>query len=38
VAASHADEVVFLADGRIVDRMESPTADRVLDRIKQLGE
>ncbi|MFC4504451.1 MULTISPECIES: ABC transporter ATP-binding protein [Streptomyces] len=33
-AAAHADEVVFLADGRLVDRMESPTADRVLDRLK----
>jgi putative ABC transport system ATP-binding protein len=37
VAASHADEVVFLADGRIVDRMDLPTAERVLDRIKELG-
>jgi putative ABC transport system ATP-binding protein len=36
-AASHADEVVFLADGRIVDRMDQPTAERVLDRIKDLG-
>ncbi|MER5427761.1 ABC transporter ATP-binding protein [Streptomyces sp. NPDC002588] len=34
VAAAHADDVVFLADGRLVDRMESPTADRVLDRMK----
>ncbi|MET7361269.1 ABC transporter ATP-binding protein [Streptomyces sp. NPDC005562] len=34
VAAAHADEVVFLADGRLVDRMEEPTADRVLDRLK----
>ncbi|MEJ8668126.1 ABC transporter ATP-binding protein [Streptomyces sp. NBC_01614] len=34
VAAAHADEVVFLADGRLVDRMESPTADKVLDRMK----
>ncbi|MFC4469493.1 ABC transporter ATP-binding protein [Streptomyces xiangluensis] len=34
VAAAHADEVVFLADGRLVDRMTSPTADRVLDRMK----
>jgi putative ABC transport system ATP-binding protein len=37
VAASHADEVVFLADGRVVDRVDAPTADRVLDRIKSLG-
>ncbi|MPY47359.1 ABC transporter ATP-binding protein [Streptomyces acidicola] len=34
VAAAHADEVVFLADGRLVDRMESPTAEAVLDRMK----
>ena len=34
VAAAHADEVVFLADGRLVDRMEAPTADKVLDRMK----
>jgi putative ABC transport system ATP-binding protein len=34
VAAAHADKVVFLADGRLVDRMEAPTAQRVLDRLK----
>ncbi|MGB6058102.1 MAG: ABC transporter ATP-binding protein [Microthrixaceae bacterium] len=34
VAASHADSVLFLADGNIVDRMEEPTAQRVLDHIK----
>ncbi|WP_330456166.1 ABC transporter ATP-binding protein [Streptomyces sp. NBC_00820] len=34
VAAAHADEVLFLADGRLVDRMSSPTADKVLDRMK----
>ena len=37
VAASHADRVVFLADGRIVDEMRDPTADRILDRMKDLG-
>jgi putative ABC transport system ATP-binding protein len=37
VAAAHADAVVFLADGRIVDDMADPTAERVLDTIKQLG-
>jgi putative ABC transport system ATP-binding protein len=37
VAAAHADEVVFLADGRIADRMDQPTAERVLDRIKSFG-
>ena len=34
VAAAHADEVVFLADGRLVDRMEAPTPETVLDRMK----
>ncbi|SBT95207.1 putative ABC transport system ATP-binding protein [Streptomyces sp. DI166] len=33
-AAAHADEVVFLADGRLVDRMTAPTAEKVLDRMK----
>ena len=35
-AAAHADAVVFLADGRIVDHMADPTADRVIDTIKRL--
>jgi putative ABC transport system ATP-binding protein len=34
VAASYADTVLFLADGRIVDSMSTPTATRVLDRMK----
>lgn len=34
VAASYAGRVVFLADGRIVDDMAAPTADRVLERMK----
>jgi putative ABC transport system ATP-binding protein len=34
VAASYADRVLFLADGRIVDEMLDPTADRVLERMK----
>jgi putative ABC transport system ATP-binding protein len=38
VAASYASRVVFLGDGRIVDSMDEPTAERVLDRLKQLGE
>ena len=38
VAAAYADRVVFLADGRIVDEMADPTADRVLDRMKRLRE
>jgi putative ABC transport system ATP-binding protein len=36
VAASHADRVVFLADGRIVDELYGPDADGVLDRMRRL--
>jgi len=35
VAAAYADRVIFLADGRIVDEVYEPTADAVLDRMKQ---
>jgi putative ABC transport system ATP-binding protein len=38
VAASYASRVVFLNDGHIVDAMDDPTSERVLDRLKQLGE
>jgi len=34
-AASYADNVLFLADGRITDEMPNPTAERVLDRMKR---
>jgi putative ABC transport system ATP-binding protein len=37
-AASYADRIVFLADGRIVDEMEQPTPERVLERMKRFGE
>lgn len=37
-AASYADRIVFLADGRIVDEMHDPTAERVLERMKRFGE
>jgi putative ABC transport system ATP-binding protein len=37
VAASYADVAVFLADARIVDALEGPTAESVLDRLKGLG-
>jgi putative ABC transport system ATP-binding protein len=33
-AAGYADRVLFLADGRIVDEMLEPTAERVLERLK----
>ena len=36
-AAAHADEVVFLADGRIVDVVTAPSADTVLEHMKALG-
>jgi putative ABC transport system ATP-binding protein len=35
-AASYADRVLFLADGRIVDELQAPTSDAVLDRMKRL--
>jgi putative ABC transport system ATP-binding protein len=35
-AAAYADRVVFLADGRIVDEIREPTAERVLDRMKNM--
>jgi len=38
IAASYAERVVFLADGHIVDEMEGPTAQLVLDRMKLFGD
>ena len=35
-AASFADRIVFLGDGRVVDEMVEPTTDRILDRLKSL--
>ena len=37
-AASHADRVVFLADGRIVDELAEPSAEAIFDKMKSLGE
>ena len=37
-AAAYASRVVFLADGRIVDELAKPTAKKVLDRLKSLGD
>ena len=34
-AASYADNVLFLADGQIIDEMPDPTTDQVLDRMKR---
>jgi putative ABC transport system ATP-binding protein len=36
-AAGYADRVLFLADGRLVRELLDPTADRVLDAIRELG-
>ena len=38
IAAGYSDRVVFLADGEIVDEMQNPTAEKVIDRVKDLGE
>jgi putative ABC transport system ATP-binding protein len=35
-AAAYADRILFLADGRIVDELQQPTAELVLDRMKEL--
>ena len=35
-AASFADRIVFLGDGRVVDEMVEPTTNRILDRLKLL--
>ncbi|MBI4261428.1 MAG: ABC transporter ATP-binding protein [Actinobacteria bacterium] len=37
-SAAYSDRVVFLADGRVVDELHAPTAERVLDRMKSLGD
>jgi putative ABC transport system ATP-binding protein len=37
VAASYADDVLFLADGQVVGSMSEPTSERVLDALKTLG-
>ena len=37
LAASYADRVVFLVDGALVDELQSPTADSVIDRMKHFG-
>jgi putative ABC transport system ATP-binding protein len=38
MAASMADRILFLADGRVVDEMPEPTPERVLERMKRFGE
>ena len=36
LAAAFADRVIFLADGKVVDELLDPTAELVLDQMKQL--
>jgi len=36
-AASYADRVIFLNDGRIVDELTGPTPDSVIDRMRHIG-
>jgi putative ABC transport system ATP-binding protein len=35
--AAYADRVVFLADGKVVGELASPTADTILEQMKDLG-
>jgi putative ABC transport system ATP-binding protein len=36
-AASYADRVLFLADGRLVSELAAPSTERILDTIRMLG-
>jgi putative ABC transport system ATP-binding protein len=38
VAAAYADRIIFLGDGKVVDEMLDPTAEKVLDHMKGFGE
>jgi putative ABC transport system ATP-binding protein len=38
VAASYSDRAIFLADGNIVDEMLDPTAERILNKMRGLGD
>ncbi|MET8076621.1 ABC transporter ATP-binding protein [Streptomyces sp. NPDC005303] len=38
VAASYADSVLFLADGRLAGRLDAPTPDAVAERLAHLGD
>ena len=37
MAAAYSDRILFLEDGKVVDEMREPTADKVLDRMKNMG-
>ena len=38
VAAAHADQVILLADGRIVGMLDAPDADQVAEQLAHLGD
>ena len=38
IAASYTDTVLFLADGKVDGEMSEPTAERVLDHMRGLGD
>ncbi|MFI6082749.1 ABC transporter ATP-binding protein, partial [Streptomyces sp. NPDC051217] len=38
VAASYADSVLFLADGRLAGHLNRPTVDAVAERLAHLGD
>jgi putative ABC transport system ATP-binding protein len=37
-AASYADRVIFLDDGKCVGELSDPTADQIFDKMKELGD
>ena len=37
LAAAHADRVAFLADGRVVDQLDSPSPPQILARMADLA-
>ena len=37
-AAAHADRVVFLADGKTVEELTSPSVDLIFDTMRRLGD
>jgi putative ABC transport system ATP-binding protein len=37
-AAAYADRIIFLADGKVVDEMQDPTATAILDKMRGLGD
>ena len=37
-AAAYADKVIMLKDGKVVDEISKPTVDKILDKLKKLGD